>query len=288
VIATVIGCALFAPDAAAQENARRIGVVVSLTVNMTPAEGRGLATVLGAALEESLPVEVIAGQETERRLPKGGLPENCVAEAPCRLDLGRRLDADELLLLVIVRLGDQIQIDTTWSNVSSGGVASRPAMTLEPGQEPARIFAKAAPALLPHIARRRSEPKGTNIIVVSPPGQPDSGRHLTPGTWIAAGVGAAALLGGTVFGLSARRKYSSLHSLGCEISMCPRDDVDQLRAHALTADILIAAALASGVVAAVLYWKSAPAVTADTGATRPPVNIQVSPESVGISLGGAF
>jgi hypothetical protein len=288
VIAAVIGYFLLSPDAAAQERVRRVGVVVSLTVNMTPAEGRDLATMLGAALEESLPIEVIAGQETERRLPQGGLPENCVAEATCRLDLGRRLDADEILLLVIVRLGDQIQIDATWSNVSSGGVASRPATTLAPGQEPTRIFIKAAPALLPHIARRRSEPAGTSIIVVSPAGQPDSGRHVTPGTWVAAGVSATALLGGTVFGLSAMRKYDSLYGRGCATELCPRDDINQLRAHALTADLLLGTALASGVVAAILYWKSAPGAAADTGATRPPVNIHMGAESVGISLGGAF
>ena len=45
---------------------------------------------LGAVIHKHFPVDVIAGAETERRLPPEGVSARCVADIECRQDLGRR------------------------------------------------------------------------------------------------------------------------------------------------------------------------------------------------------
>lgn len=264
---------------------RRIGVVVAAQVNLSAEEARNLATQVGAALGESLPVDVIAGVEAERRLPEDGLPDDCTTIAECRQDLGRRLDVDELLFLVIVRIGGDTQIDTTWASVASGHVTSRPAITIaSDSAESARDrFKRFAPALLPHIAKRaKTGSDKPPVIMLSTTGW-DSGRRMTTGTWIATGVAAGGLLGGTIYGLLAQRKLSALEKQGCtETSPCEGPQIDALERDAVLADIFFAAALASGVTAAVLYWRS------DRG-EPPTIQVGTGPSgSVGLSLGGWF
>lgn len=284
VIAALVGCALLCADAAAQQSGRRIGVVVTLRVNIPAERAAGLADTLAAALVDELPVETISGREVVRRLPAEGLPPDCVSQAPCRLDVGRRLDADELLFVALVRLGQDIQIDVTWADVASGRVASRPAIELGASDDGRAVFERAAPDLLPHIARGQPDAPGPSIIVVPAGTAVDRGRRVTPGTWIAAGIGAAALVGGTVFALSAQRKYGSLEDMSCRTVMCPAADIDRVKTHALAADVLFATAAASGVVGLVLYLRSE-----GSGSDAPlPVTVDVGEQAVSLSVGGAF
>ncbi len=267
---------------------RRVGIVIATAVNTTPDEADALAEALGASLAAALPVDVIAGRETRRRLPPEGLPEECVAKAECRQDLGRRLDAAELLMLVVVRIGERVQIDATWANVASGNVTSRPAVVLEPGSERDEVFAAAAPKLLPHI-KAAPERTGPDVVVVTGGGTiaPDDGRHMTRNAWIATGVAAGAFVGGSVFALSARSKHDALDADGCRSMPCDQDRVDALRRHSLAADALYAVAIGAGVTAVVMYVRSGGERTAPPAET-PLVTVGGDGSSFGISVGGRF
>jgi hypothetical protein len=281
-VAAALAALAFGAPAAKGEAPRRVGVVVTLAVNMEQDEAWALSGDLGRALREAFPVDVIAGREVERRLPPDGLAEDCIGEPGCREDLRHRLEANELLLLVVVRLGDRIQIDATWVDVATGETRSRDAVSLEPGDDRDAIFAAAAPLLLPHIKERdRSEP--TVIVVPTPPAGADDGRRFTLGTWIAVGVSGTALAGGTVFALSARRKYDDLDRRGCRDTPCPGQDVARVRRHAIAADLLFGTAAAAGVTALVLYLRS--------GGEEPPAGPEVGAGpagSLGLTLQGSF
>lgn len=271
---------------AAAEEPRRIGIVVSTTVNVTEAEADAIASELGAALSSALPVDIIAGGETRRRLPPDGLPDECIARAECRTDLGDRLDASELLLIVVVKIGERVQIDATWANVASGKAISRAAVVVEAGADRAKVFADAAPTLLPHIKRAEPNDRRPDIIVVPGATTPGDGRHMTTGSWIAVGVSGAALIGGTVFALSARNKFNALDGDGCRDMRCPQSEVDSMERRALAADVLYGVSIAAGVTALVMYLRS------DAGDEEPPaepaVTVGAGPGSVGFAIRGRF
>lgn len=286
----ILVAALLGPSTRAEaQRARRVGVVVTLGVNVEPPEQRALSQALGNAIGEALPVDVIAGEDAERRLPAAGLPEECVAEPACRSELGARLDADELLLLVLVRIGDRTQIDATWADVHSGDVTSRPRMELEPDTDRGAYFAAMAPRLLPHIeVPKAADPVRPEIVVLG--GGDDRwqpGRRMTTGAWIAAGVAAAGVVGGTVFTVSAKRKYDDLADAGCRdvaTPACRKSDIDSLDRHTLAADLLYGAAIAAGVTSAVLYLRSAP----DEPQEEPELGVTPIDGGAAITFGGRF
>ena len=280
-----------APPARAQAP-RRVGIVITTAVNVSPGEADALATVLADALHQELPVDVIAGAEARRRLPPGGLPEGCVASAECREDLGQRLDVAELLLLVMVRMGDRVQIDPTWTNIASGQVIARDAVVLAADATPAAVFTSAAPRLLPHLARAPAPqtPEQPRIVVVPAGRDAGSARHMTTRGWIAAGVGTAALVGATVFALSAQSKFQTLDDAGCRTGPCSPGDVDTLERHALTADVLFATSMVAGVATLVLYLRSAgeAAPAGAREASPPAVTMGAGPGGLSVFVGGAF
>ncbi|HTM20582.1 MAG TPA: hypothetical protein VL172_08750 [Kofleriaceae bacterium] len=269
-----------AAPARAAESPRRIGIVVSTAVNVTADQARALADSMGQALTDELGVEVIAGAETERRLPAGGLAEECVAKPECRSDLGRRLDADELLFLVVIKVGDEIQIDPTWTDVATARVTSRAAIKIGKGADAGAIFRKQAHALLPHIRKD----KGPNIVVVNA-GQGDSGRHMTTPAWIALGVTGAALAGGALFGLQARGRFNDLDGVCGTGSLppCEQSDIDSLRHRALAADVCFGVGAAAAITTFVLYLRS------DRGAPEaPPITVQPTTAGLTLDVGGRF
>ncbi|HUH04849.1 MAG TPA: hypothetical protein VML75_22785 [Kofleriaceae bacterium] len=265
---------------------RRVGVMVGVRVNVDPPAADAIAAELGAALRASLPIDVIAGEDATRRLPAEGVSQSCVAELECRLEMGRRLDADELLFLVIVRMGDTIQIDATWADISSGKTASRPAIELGPDADRAAVFARNAPLLLPHITKDTGE-KGRDIVVVTNPGTTMiSSRHMTSGAWIATGAGVAALTAGTILALSAKRSFEDLDKMGCRDMPCAKGDIDSLERRALAADVLFGVTAAAAVTAIVLYVRSG---GEETIVTPPPsVGVEVGAGAVSVTVGGWF
>jgi hypothetical protein len=278
------------PAPAAAEKVRRVGIVVTTKVNVSDAQVSQVSTTLGEIVQARFDADVIAGADAVRRLPPQGVSTRCVADVECRLELGRRLDAEELLLLVMVGAGDGVQIDPTWVDVASGRVNSRPAIEIKAGDDVRAVLERAAPALLPHLRQRSSEPtpepREREVVVFTPGGQADTGsqRRFTPATWVATGVGAGALIGATVFSLSSRRKFDTLDGDGCRRMPCSKDDIDSLRRDAILADVFFGTAIvAAGAV--VVLW-----VTSESDAPAAPSKLSVGPGpgGVGLSLGGTF
>lgn len=263
---------------------RRIGVVVTLEVGVGAERTRAIADALGAALRDNLPVDVITGAEVERRLPPEGLPENCVGAAECRNDLGRRLDADELLMLAVVAVGDAVNVDATWADVAAGRTASRPRVTLKAGDDAKKAFAAVARAYLPHIRDREPDPDPKIVVVPTPAPQRDSsGRRVTVPVLIAGGVAVGAGIAGGVLAFAAKSRHDDLEAGNCREVMCDQGDIDAGRRFALGADIAFGAALAAGVTAGVLYYLSAP-----EGDGAPAIAPSAGPDRVGVSFGGRF
>ena len=48
-------------------------------------------------------------------------------------DLGARLATDQLILIVAVKVGDRLQLDPTWADVSSGRTVPRPSIEIGAG-----------------------------------------------------------------------------------------------------------------------------------------------------------
>lgn len=279
--------------ASAQDSPPRVGVVTALAVNATRAEANELADAMGAALAEELVVDVLAGTEAARRLPPQGLPDECVAQPDCIADVAQRLAADQLLLLVVVRVGDELQVDATWVDVESGKSASRSAIMLAPGDDPRAVFAERATQLLPGVTERADAPAppgpsttlnfnaAPKVTVIQEP------RRITTGAWIAGGVAGVALVGGTVFGLSAMGKRGEAED-ACPDGCAPGDPdyglLDEVEDRALAADLLFGVAVGAGITAAVLYLTSG----GERTVTEPAVGVTATGETVGLTLGGRF
>ena len=307
VISTILFVAFtLCPTESGAETLRRVGIVSTVKINVSDAEAHAISKDLAMVLRKEFAVDVVSGAESERRLPPGGLPDDCVADSACRNDLGRRLQVDELLLLVIVRVGDRIQVDPTWSNVASGEVYSREAIVITKAKPAQKAFADSVDLLMPHLQPRgqssnpaTSGENGTsanaaqgsatpsdeqvNLGLTNGASNADSrGRHFTTGVWVAGGVSAGAFVAATVFALQAKSKHDELSDLGCD-QMCPKDKVDSLRTTSLTSDVLFGTAIAAGATAGILYYFSDGDVKADEG-----LSFSVGPQAAGIRWGATF
>jgi hypothetical protein len=263
----------------------RVGIVVTVQVNVSEQESVLLAQRLGDALQDKLMVDVIAGREVTRRLADMQIPEDCVAQKKCIAEVGQRLDADQLIFLVIVRVGKQFQIDPTWADVASGRTLAREAIALDEAETlPERVFRPRAQKLLPDAKPRESSSSATLIVG----GREREGRHFTTPVWIAGGIGAAALVGGAIFGFAALSTDSGLKDDGCDVHACADADsrADRLETQMTAADILIGTAVVAGGVAAYFYWTSAePGKPAEATA---PVGVSAGPGGVVVNFAGHF
>src|SRR5688572_11011782 len=150
----------------------------------------------------------------------------------CVKDLGARLEADQLLLLVIAKVGASVQIDSTWADVATGRSVSREALQIEEGGAPAaELFRAAAPRLLPDATVRAAgevTPPGDGTPIGPGPGapidQPPGERRFTTPFWISAGMGGAALIGGLGLGFVVRGDYNELEDRGCPDTGACSDD----------------------------------------------------------------
>jgi hypothetical protein len=263
----------------------RVGVLIALEINLRPGEARALSTAIGEALVARLAIDLIAGDDALRRLPPGGVPDACVSEPACLADLGARLAADQLLLFAAVRVGDRLQLDPTWVEVSSGRAVPRPSLEIGAalGADARRALGEAAARLLPDAPVRptalpAAAPAAALVVPAAGATSSPRGRHMTRGAWIAAGVGGAALVGGATLGVLALRKQGALEDDGCGTTRACDDGADGVARRALIADVLLVGAAAAGATVGWLYWRS------DRG------EVVVAPTADGAiaSLAGAF
>ncbi len=269
-------CLVAFAGAAAAEAVPRVGVVVALAVNVDPARANELAGALGAALSQELLVETVAGAEAARRMPANGLPDDCVAQPKCIADLGTRLDATQLLLLVMTGAGGGVSIDPTWVDVASGRAVTREGIVIEDseGDDISARLAATAPRLLPDATLR------TPTVVVPPPTR-KIGRHFTTGVWVTGAIAAAALIAGTGFGISAMSVNNGLKDDGCADDFCSdaQDRMDSRDSRALIADVSFLVATGAGITAIILYMRSG---------GEAPIEASASGEGFSVRLHGRF
>ena len=143
-------------DPASRVDRIKVAVVPGIAVNLDAARVDALSQDLANALQSVLDVDAIGGVEVRRKLPETGLAPDCVANQTCIADVARRLEATQLLFVVMIDTGTggAIQVDSTWVDAATQGgarykSASRPAIDIAAIAEAKSRFADAAQQLLP-------------------------------------------------------------------------------------------------------------------------------------------
>jgi hypothetical protein len=109
----------------------------------------------------------------------------------------------------------------------------------------------------------------------------DTGRRITTGVWIAGGIGVAALVGGTVFGIQALGTQSDLEECQVDPDCSVNDsDIDGLALQRDLSDVMFVTAVAAGVTAGILYWRS--------GKTGTRVDVAATPAGTAITFSTRF
>jgi len=247
-------------------------VIPQLAVNVDDRRVAALTEELAETLHQRLVVDAIGGADVARRLPSDGLPDDCLVQRACVTDLGTRLDADELLFVVLVQVGQDIQVDATWIDVASGRSVSRPRLVLDAEARAGTVFGEAATRLLPD-----AEERSRTVVVTAP--APTPPRRMTVPAWITAGAGVVFATTGVGLGLSARSTYNR-----CKKSdMCSASELDGLETRALAADISVGLAVGAGIATGVLWWLSNRSGTEGAHA-----GVGVGPGTATLIYGGSF
>ncbi len=263
VVAATAGTAAAAPH--------RVAVIPSVEVNVDAHRAEALTSTLADALRERLDVDAIGGADVTRRMPAAGLSEDCVAQKACVADLGKRLEVDQLLFIVIVQVGDTIQLDSTWADVATGNTIARPMIKLDDDARAAQIFGDAAQKLLPGSPLRSA----SKTIVITQPGDTTTPRHFTTTSLITGGVAVVGLGVGIGLGLSTRSSYNHCNSL--ELA-CSDSEISGIHTRAILADGITAIGVAAAAATVVLFWRSG-------GET---IVVTPTPGGAAVSLGGRF
>jgi hypothetical protein len=248
--AAALALAAPCPASAGDGAVPRVGIVLELTVGVEPMRADALGAALADALNRELMVDAFGGADVARRLPGGGLPEECLANAACVADVATRIDADQILFLALVQVGDDVQVDASWIDVATRRVKARPRVVLVSDAEAVSVFADHAQRFLPDAAPRAAavvihDPGRSRTVAATP-------RRMTVPAWVGAGVSVVAAGAGTALGLSARARYER-----CEDRRtCSDAELDGIDRRALVTDVAFAVAAAAAITTVVLYLRS--------------------------------
>tara|TARA_R110002096_G_scaffold44526_13_gene120537 strand:+ start:126995 stop:127888 length:894 start_codon:yes stop_codon:yes gene_type:complete len=265
----------------------KVGVTVSAVINAESSVGIKVSAALGKALGETLNVTVLAGADAQARLPEAARSETCLGESSCLVSAGKALEVDQLLMLIIVGVGDELKVEATWVDVASGETALRPGITT--GETPSAMraaFTANAQELLPGVAER------TTNTTTSPTITTPLDTTVTPGTEPVRdpkpkgdeGNGTAKVLmygGGALLGVGAGYFFYQLAAT-CDGSLdCPEDNYSKGRDVAFdVVGVVGAVALSAG-----LFMH----LTADDKEAAPgPVGLNIGSDSFRVSYGGNF
>jgi hypothetical protein len=232
-VVLAVALALLPRPASADRPRAKIAVVPGIVVNLDPARVDALTQELAEALHAELEIEAIGGVEVRRRLPPAGLPVDCVASEPCIADVARRLEAEQLLFVVM--------IDT----------ASRPAIDIAVIADARSRFAAVAPQLLPDAPVRR-KPSGGNLGRMSDP----MPRHFALPSYLTTGATVVGLGVGLSLGLDARTRYDDCSAQAHDGTACSQSRKDAIRRIALIADAGWVLAIGGTLATAILYATS--------------------------------
>jgi hypothetical protein len=250
--ALLCGLLIFASTAVATAETKiKVAVIPGVAVNIDAARVDALSQDMADALEAELVIDAIGGLEVRRLLPADGLPADCVANAQCVADVGKRTGAAQLLFVVMVDAGGAVQIDTTWVDPATNKQASRPAIDIAVLSEAKARFASSATTLLPDAPVRPKPKTGGGIDGKMTKAVP---RHFTTTSFITTGVAVAGLGLGIGFAIRTKGLYGD-----CDKPEAPCDGTsreDKIRTSALIADLGFVAALGGAVATAILYATS--------------------------------
>ena len=267
----VVICAL---SRVASADRVKVAVVPGIAVNLDAARVDALSQDLASALASVLDIDAVGGIEVRRKLPEAGLPPDCVANQACIADVAKRLEAQQLLFVVMIDTGTggAIQVDSTWVDPESHKSASRPAIDIAAIAEAKERFADAAQQLLPDAPVR---PKPTGMGRLSEPVP----RHFSLPTYLTAGATAVGLGVGIGFGLRARSRYRDCEAMAPTGVECSRSRKDSIRSTALVADVGWVIAL-GGTIATAVMWA--------TSAESPHLIVEPAPGGATVSAVGRF
>jgi hypothetical protein len=256
--------------------APRIAVVIELAVNVEASRADAIGAALADALNRELEVDAFGGADVSRTLPEDGLPDECLAHADCINDVANRLDAEQLLFLVVLGVGDDVQVDCSWVDLATGVVSARPRVVLGSDARAVSVFADAATRFLPDAKKR----EGNTIIVGPGPAASGGGHHMTAPAWITTSVAVAGLIAGGILAVSARATYERCDNLD---GGCTDDVLDGLAHRDLAADVSFGVALGAAIATVVLYLRS------DSSAATPDehTGLLVTPTGDGAAVGFA-
>lgn len=249
-LALVIALAV-SPRLASAEHVR-VAIVPGTAVNLDATRVDALSQDMADALRTELDVDTIAGLEVRRRLPDAGLPPDCVVNQVCIADVARRLDAQQLLFVVMIDTGTSgaIQVDTTWVDAVRHVSAARPALQVPSSGDTRSRFAAAASQILPDAPVRKKATGGLGRMSPAVP------RHFALPSYVTAGATAAGLAVGISLGLSARSKYDDCDKMALAGTKCTEGQRSSIRRTALIADLGWVVAIGGTVATAILYATS--------------------------------
>lgn len=271
VIATLL---VLAAPAYAEDKGPRVGVVIELTVDVDARRADSLGAALADALNRELIVDAFGGDDVSRQLPPDGLPDECVGTQSCIEDVAKRIDAEQILFLVLVQVGKDVQVDASWVDVATGETLARPRVVLPSEARAVSQFAQYAQRYLPDAKARPTGGTSTIILGSKTETIPPTPRSMSTPAWIIAGVGIAALGAGTGLGLSVRSSYHK-----CQDDACSDETLDGIALRAHLADGAFAVGAAAAIVATYLYWQSG-----SPGGTRE-IQPEIAPTAGGATVG---
>ncbi len=234
LIATVIALTSIARAESPKPQAPRIKVAIvpGIAVNIDSARVDTLAQDLAEALQSELDVDTAGGLEVRRKLPAEGLPPDCLTTPACVADVAKRLDADQLLFVVMVDStgSGAVQVDSSWVDTATGTTVARPAIDIPSTAEAHARFIAAAKLLLPDapVRPKPEDAKPAPIGVMSA----EVPRHFTTASYATAGAAVVGLGIGIGFGLATRSKYNACDKPGA----CEQSQRDAIRNRGIIAD----------------------------------------------------
>ena len=245
--------ATLAPLARADRAPVKVAVVPGIVVNLDPGRVDALTQELAEALRAVLEVDALGGVEVRRRLPPGGLASSCVASEACIADVARRLDAQQLLFVVMIDTGTggAIQIDSTWIDVAAHRSAPRPAIDIATVDDARGRFTAMAPQLLPDAQVRRKPGPGSLGKMSDP-----VPRHFAIASYLTAGGAVVGLGVGVALGLDSRTRYQDCTDQAHQGTACSQSRKDAIRQRALIADAGWLVAIGGAIATAVVYASS--------------------------------
>jgi len=138
------------------ESQTKIGIIVSAVVNVDESTGVMVSAAMAKALAGVLNAEIVAGADARAGLPETARNETCLGDTACLVSAGKTLKVDQLLMLIIVGLGDEIKVEATWVNVNKRETALRTGITTATSPEAlAAAFSANAQELFPGVPLRK-------------------------------------------------------------------------------------------------------------------------------------